>query len=252
MRYEAEGFAQRAQISEWIDEPCSYEEFRDSLCDLVRVNRLLLAYRPTLRWLGRLGVRARETLHIVDVGCGAGDMLRRIKQWARKKKIAVKLTGIDIHSHATRAARELEEDQSLSSDSGFDPAGAGSRIEWYTGEAYDYRPQAGIDVIVSSAFTHHLSDVEVVRFIRWMERTAQRGWFINDLHRTRHTYLAFRALASVMRWHRFVQHDGPISIRRSFSRLDWMRLLKEAGLPEGSAAIETAWPGRLSVGRVKR
>jgi trans-aconitate methyltransferase len=237
MRYEAESFAQRAQLSEWIDEPCSYEEFRDSLCDLTRVNRMLLAYRPTLRWLGRLALCPGERLHIVDVGCGAGDMLRQIERWARRRKLQVKLTGIDINPHATRTAREHES--------------AESQIEWHTGEAYDYRPEQEIDLIVSSAFAHHLSDAEVVRFIRWMEQTAKRGWFISDLHRTRHTYLGFRALASLMRWHRFIQHDGPISIRRSFSKQDWMRLLRQAGLAESAATIENAWPGRLSVSRVK-
>jgi 2-polyprenyl-3-methyl-5-hydroxy-6-metoxy-1,4-benzoquinol methylase len=237
MRHEAEGFAQRAELSEWMDEPSSYEEFRACLCELVQVNRMLLGYRPTLKWLGRLGAPGRETLHIVDVGCGAGDMLRRIEQWARSRQIPVKLTGIDINPHATRAARE--------------GAGAGSQIEWHTGEAYDYRPQEEIDVIVSSQFTHHLSDAEVVRFIRWMEQTAKRGWFISDLHRTLHTYLSLQALAAVMRW-RFVRHDGPISIRRSFSRLDWMRLIEQAGLAEGAVKIENEWPGRLSVARVKR
>jgi SAM-dependent methyltransferase len=238
MRYEAEAFAQRAQLSEWMDEPCSYEEFRECLCDLEQVNRMLLAYRPTLRWLGRLATRQRETMHIVDVGCGAGDMLRRIERWARRKKIAINLTGIDINPHATRAAREL--------------AGAGSRIEWHTGEAYGYRPHEEIDVIVSSSFTHHLPDAEVVRFIQWMEQTAKRGWFISDLQRKRYAYLGFRALSRVMRWHRFIQHDGPISVQRSFSPQDWMRLIKQAGLAEVAVTIEKAWPGRLAVARVKR
>ena len=238
MRSEAESFAHRAVLSEWIDEPCSYEEFRDSLRDLTRVNRMLLAYRPTLRWLGRLAAPGRETLHIVDVGCGAGDMLRRIALWAQRRKIAVKLTGIDINPHAARTAREL--------------AGAESQIEWHTGEAYDYRPQKEIDVIVSSLFTHHLSDAEIVRFLKWMEQMARLGWFVSDLHRTRRAYLGFKALASVMRWHPFVRHDGAISIRRSFSRMDWMRFTEEAGLAKGSATIASAWPGRLSVSRVKQ
>lgn len=247
MRHEAESFAQRAELTEWMDEPSSYEEFRECLRDLARVNRMLLAYRPTLKWLGRLAAPGREQLHIVDVGCGAGDMLKRIEQWARTRNVAVKLTGIDINPHATRAARELQQNHS---DVAL--AGAGSRIEWHTGEAYDYRPQEEIDVIISSQFTHHLSGAEVVRFIKWMEQTARRGWFISDLHRTRPAYLGFRALAAVMRWHRFVRHDGPISIRRGFSRLDWTRLIEQAGLDEGAATIENSWPGRLCVARVKR
>jgi len=34
------------------------------------------------------------------------------------------------------------------------------------------------DFIVSSSFTHHLGDADLVRFIRWMDRYAAHGWFI--------------------------------------------------------------------------
>ena len=80
-------FTKRAQLTEWMDEPCDYEEFRDCLCDLAKVNRMVFAYRPTLNWLEQFAGCAAETLHIVDVGCGGGDMLRRIEGWARKRKI---------------------------------------------------------------------------------------------------------------------------------------------------------------------
>ena len=66
----------------------------------------------------------------------------------------------------------------------------------------------GFDVILSSLMTHHMEEPEIVRFIAWMEATATRGWFVNDLYRGGAPYVAFKALASVARWHRFVQHDG--------------------------------------------
>lgn len=34
------------------------------------------------------------------------------------------------------------------------------------------------DFIVSSSFTHHLEDADLVRFIPWMGRYAAHGWFI--------------------------------------------------------------------------
>ena len=51
-----------------------------------------------------------------------------------------------------------------------------------------------------------------------MERHARHGWFINDLHRHPLPYHGFRLLARVMGWHRFVQHDGQVSIARAFKR----------------------------------
>jgi SAM-dependent methyltransferase len=237
MPFEAPDFAERAQLSELMDEPCSYAEFRACLNDLMQVNRTVFSYRPTLNWLEQFAGGTEGPLHIVDVGCGAGDMLRRIESWAQHRRIAVCLTGIDRNPFAAQAAREF--------------GGARSSIEWVTCEAYDYQPQAKIDLVISSLFTHHLLDAEIVGFLRWMERVTARGWFVNDLRRARTPYYSFKLLAYGMRWHRFVLHDGPVSVRRSFSPDDWRRYADEAGLDAHAVSIYTTWPGRLCVARVK-
>jgi trans-aconitate methyltransferase len=238
MPSDALDFGRRAQLTELMDEPCSYAELRDCLRDLMRVNRTVLTYRPTLEWLEQFAAAAREPLRIVDVGSGAGDMLRRIERWARARKIEVQLTGVDRNPYAARAAREFGNN--------------GSAIEWVTSDAYAYRPAEKIDLVISSLFTHHLEDSEIVQFLRWMDQVAERGWFVNDLRRGRVPYYAFALLANTMRWHRFVRHDGPVSVRRSFSALDWQRYVRAAGLDAKGVAIYTRRPGRLCVSRVKR
>lgn len=220
-----------------MDEPCSYEEFRDCLRDLEKVNRMVGAYPPTLNWPEQFAPLGGPPLHIVDVGCGGGDMLRRIEAWSRQHGIAVRLTGIDLNPYAARAAREFTPEDSA--------------IEWVTGDAFSYQPATAVDLVISSLFTHHLPDAEIVRFLRWMEQTARRGWFINDLHREKVPYYGFIALAWVMRWHRFVRHDGPVSIRRSFRRADWERYCAAAGLDAGEVRIEAVRPARLCVSRLK-
>jgi len=35
-----------------------------------------------------------------------------------------------------------------------------------------------VDIVVSSLMAHHLEDEEIVALLRWMEATAQVGWFI--------------------------------------------------------------------------
>src|SRR5271163_3658823 len=92
------------ELPELMDGDCSYEDFRDCLRSLERVNRWLLGYRPTLAWLDVLPRGVREPVHIVDVGCGGGDLLRQISRRARSRKIPVKLTGIDLNPYATRVA----------------------------------------------------------------------------------------------------------------------------------------------------
>ena len=77
------------------------------------------------------------------------------------------------------------------------------------------------------------------------------GWFVNDLHRNAFSYYGFGLLARLMRWHRFVIHDGPVSIARAFGANDWRDLLREAGLPKGAAEVTWRFPFRLCVERVK-
>jgi SAM-dependent methyltransferase len=230
-------FDSRAHLSEWMDEPCSYEDFHACLVDLEQVNRLTLAYGPTLDWLQSVVAKVSRPVHIVDVGCGGGDMLRRVARFAARKRIQVRLTGIDLNPYSARVAAEK-----TSSDAG---------IEWVTGDAFSYQPPVPVDYVISSLFTHHLGDDEIVRFIAWMERVTVCGWFINDLHRQRFPYYGFKVLARAMRWHRFVQHDGPVSIRRSFRDEDWLRYLEKAGVAESAARILEYRPARLCVSRVK-
>lgn len=231
-------FDSRLDQDELMDvETVSFEELRACLVDLTRVNQLTLAYRPTLAFFERLLPRIRalgRPLEVVDVGSGYGDMLRAIHAWARTRNVAVSLTGVDMNPWSAKAAREATPS--------LEPP-----IEWVTADAFAYHPPRGIDVVVSSLFTHHLRDHEVVRFLRWMETTSTTGWFVNDLHRHPIPYYFFRAFAKLARYHRFVQHDGPVSIARAFSPADWRRLAQEAGIEQNHVKIAWRVPFRLTV-----
>ena len=237
----ASDFAGRSQRTELMDtEPVGFEEFRACLFDLARVNRLTLAYRPTLAFFDRLLAKARglrRPIEVVDVGSGYGDMLRQIGAWALRRGVAVSRTGVDLNPWSRRAAAEATT-PSLN-------------IDWVTADAFAYEPPRGIDVVVSSLFTHHLPDPLVAKFLGWMEQNARLGWFVNDLHRHPLPYHLFRHASKLAGFHRFVQHDGPVSIARAFTAADWQRLLVEAGIDP--AAVEIRWmvPFRLTVGRLK-
>jgi SAM-dependent methyltransferase len=235
--FETPDSAVRAQLSELMDEPCSYAEFRAFLRDLMYVNWTVFSYRPILNWLGQFAGGSDQPLHIVDVGCGGGDMLRRIESWAQQGKIAVRLTDIDLNPFAAQAAREFGD--------------AKSSIEWVNCEAYGYKPQAKIDLVISSLFTHHLLDAEIIGFLRWMERVTAL-WLVCERSSPRsHSLLRFQtpgarnALAPLCaaRW------AGVGSTQ--FRARRWRRYTREAGLPAHAANIFTTWPGRLCVARVK-
>ena len=231
-------FGSRSQLTELMDEPCSREVLHGCLRDLARLNRWFMAYRPLLHWLDLLALPAgKSPVHILDVGCGYGDGLRRIEQWAKTRGVAVELTGLDLNPDAVAiAAAETPAD---------------SAIQWVGQNIFSYSPQKPVHIVVSSIFTHHLSDSEIVRFIQWMEDQSEIGWFINDLSRDAVPYQLLKMFSRITRLHPFVQHDGPVSIARAFVPQDWVKLCAAAGLADNEISIQGFFPARLCVGRRK-
>lgn len=232
-------FSTRAELTELMDGPCSREDLRACLRDIARLNRWFLAYRPVLQWLDSLELaRTGRPLHIVDVGCGYGDGLRRVEAWALQRAIPVDLTGCDVNSDAVAIAAEATPGT--------------SRIEWVAADVFNFDNRKPIDIVISSLFTHHLKEDEVVRFLRWMEARAQTGWFINDLSRASVPYWLLKVFSKAIGLHPFVQHDGPVSFRRAFVVEDWRRMCAAAGLHASDVTIEGFRPARLCVARRKQ
>jgi len=225
-----------AELTELMDEPCSRAELRVCLRDLARVNRWFLGYRPTLAWLESLDLkRVGEPVRILDVGCGYGDTLRRVEQWARARGIAVDLCGLDLNSDAIAIAAEATRPE--------------SSICWIADDVFGHVPDRQPHVVLSSLFAHHLTDTDVVRFVRWMEAQTSVGWIVNDLSRAPLPARFFGLFARFMRLHRFVQHDGPVSFARAFRADDWRGLCAAAGLRESDYRLLRYRPGRLCVSR---
>jgi hypothetical protein len=236
-------FSRRSDLTELMDsDETDFATFRACLVDLARVNTLTLAYRPTLQFFDRLAksqsLPSDRVVVVVDAGSGFGDMLRVIDRWAKRRGVKVDLTGVDRNPWSARAAIEATDRKRA--------------IRFVTANVFDYRPPPrGIDVIISSLFAHHLDEVSLVRFVSWMEATAEVGWFVNDLHRHPVPFHLFRAFSRAMRFHRFVQHDGPISIARAFDAADWRRVLESAGVAAAAAQVRRVFPFRLCVSRLK-
>ena len=222
----------RAQEEEWMDaDDLSADTYAAVVGDLARVNVVTMAARPTLAFLERIVVPG-EPLRLLDVGFGDGDMLRRIARWAARRGVEATLVGIDLNPRSELAARAHTP--------------AGMPIRYVTG---DYADLAGErwSAIVSSLVAHHMSHAQLVAFLRFMEATATRGWFVNDLHRHAVAYRGFPLLARLAGWHEMVRHDGTLSIARSYRPAEWGPILAEAGV--GQARVFRAFPFRLCVER---
>ena len=212
-------------------ETTSAEDYAQCLQDLASVNRITLTHRATLNWLAT-ATKGLSSVSILDVACGHGDLLRAIRRWADRRGLSATLEGIDLNPRSAEVAAAATTPEMA--------------ITYRTGDVFDYDPAP--QLIVTSQFTHHLTDAELVRFLRWLEVHATRGWCIADLQRHAFAYYGFPLLARVAGWHRIVRQDGRISIARSFRRADWKRLLAQAGV---EARVRWGLPFRYCVERLK-
>ena len=217
------------------DDAIGYEDFRRCLRDLELVNAFTLGYRPTLHWLKKtLGNnKYRRPISVLDIGSGGGGMLRRIWKYSQRVGLEAHLTGIDLNPWAKRSAEDVT------------PRNA--PIQYETADIFSIDQDRYADFIISSVFTHHLSDGEVVKFLRWMDHHARRGWFINDIHRHPIPFLVIHYATRIAWLDPMVRNDGPISVTRAFTAKDWRRLIAEAGIPADRVSIDWYFPFRYCV-----
>ena len=100
-------FGKRSAQTELMDDPAiGFTAFAECLHDLAIVNVLSFGYRPTLTWLKRIfkETSPEQTLSIVDVGSGGGDMLRQIAKASAEHEWKVKLTGVDLNPWSAQYA----------------------------------------------------------------------------------------------------------------------------------------------------
>ena len=212
-------------------DPAVYEQV---LHDLARVNRWTFTARPVLVFMNH-AIGGARAFRLMDVGFGDGDILRAIARWARKRGLAAELVGVDLNPKSVHAAA-LATPPDLA-------------IDYRAG---DYLDQAGpFDFIISSQVTHHMTDAQLMTFLRHMEAEARMGWLICDLHRHGFAHWGFPILARLLGVHRIVREDGRLSIARSFRPAEWRALLAEAGIPAESVRIVRRFPFRLCVERVR-
>jgi trans-aconitate 2-methyltransferase len=112
--------------------------------------------RPFFDLMGRVGAEAPGV--VVDLGCGPGTMTATLaRRWPQAE-----VRGIDSSPEMIEAARAL-------------PSGAGTRLRFALGDVRDWKPDGGVDVIVSNAVLQWVPDqLDVVA--RWAGFLPAGGW----------------------------------------------------------------------------
>ena len=191
---------------------------RSNLDILASINKWLGGNRITLQGVQKLLKNSPKNRKyvIIDMGCGNGDMLRRISKLGRRLGLNLDLIGIDANLDTISYAQEL---------SATYPDISYVQMNIFSEEfnAMDY------DIALSTLFLHHLSDVEIIDKLNLLKESARVGIIVNDLERNGLAYFLFGIISFFIN-NKIVRNDGLVSIRRGFRKQELLAFSKELKL----------------------
>ncbi|HXU86933.1 MAG TPA: methyltransferase domain-containing protein [Verrucomicrobiae bacterium] len=204
-------------VAELLDGPLDDPAALDAnLRDLARINRLTGGTRLSVRAVAALG----DVTSILDVGTGAADIPMTLLARARAAGRTLSITATDSRPEILAAARRVR--PAVGRTVGLELAVADGR-----GLPY---PDGAFDVAHASMVVHHLAPDEVVAFLHELRRVARAGIVVNDLVRGQLAWLGGWLLVRALGAGRYARHDGPLSVRRAYSRPELLELVAAAGL----------------------
>jgi trans-aconitate 2-methyltransferase len=178
-------------------DPAQYQHFGDERS------------RPFFDLLARVGAQAPDT--VVDLGCGPGTLTVALtRRWP-----GAVVRGIDNSAEMIEAAQAL-------------PDGVGQRLSFVQGDVRDWKPDGGVDVIVSNAVLQWVPDHLAV-LARWAGFLQAGGWLAFQIpgNYDQPSHVALRELASGGRWHSLLA--GVQLNRQAADPAQYLDLLTRAG-----------------------
>lgn len=201
-----------------------------SLGTLDLINKWLGGNQVTMSALKELvkNTPKDQTIRIVDLGCGSGDMLRIIVRWMRKRGRPVHIVGIDANAFTVEYARKHSK--------------AYPEIEYRCAmiPSVDFE-ELEYDILLSTLFLHHLDNQEINQLLKLSADKAKLGIIINDLHRSRWAYFLFNLLTLFVP-NPMIRQDGLTSILRGFKRPELQDFAKK--ISTAQSTIRWRWAFR--------
>lgn len=188
-------------------------ELAKTLDQLSLINNWLGGAGPSVNGVAQLIRRSTQVEYtIADIGSGAGDTLRAIAKWGRKKKLKLKLIGFDANAYCVDYAQQMAKDY---------PEIRFEQADCFAERFY----QQEFDIVHCGLFLHHFTDEQLLDMLPRFCQMAKLGMVVNDLHRSKIAYFLFQIVCTVFRSSAMVRHDGLVSIKRSFTRQDLKQIL---------------------------
>jgi 2-polyprenyl-3-methyl-5-hydroxy-6-metoxy-1,4-benzoquinol methylase len=183
------------------------EILREALDKIAKINQLLGGNQLTLQGVQELikNIDKNEQIIIVDVGCGNGDMLRKLADYGNKNHYNFNLIGIDANNFTVNYAQKLSDNY--------------SNISYKSEDIFDKQfSELKYDIVLCTLTLHHFKNNEIENLLNLFYANSKIGIIINDLHRSKIAYRLFQLLALVFNLNKMSKQDGLTSILRGFKK----------------------------------
>jgi len=212
--------ARAAGVLEIIDgPPVPFKDMACCMMDIARVNALFGGRMVTMIHVKRLlgTLPADRLITVLDVGTGAGDIPRELVRWARREGRRIRVFALDRDAATLRIAAQVVRDY--------------PEIRFVRGDALSLpiRPEA-VDLTISAMTLHHLEPGAGVQYLAEMDRAARVGFVVNDLVRSRIAHWVVWLITRFITRSAISRHDGPLSVKRSYTPREVSGLCEQAGL----------------------
>jgi hypothetical protein len=187
----------------------------DTLDALANINKWLGGNKVTLNGLKKVikNHPKNEPLTIIDLGCGGGDILRKVANYGKKEGYIFNLVGIDANKDAMVYARQLSKNY--------------PEISFIDCDIFsDEFESLQYDVVLTTLFLHHFKEEEIINILSTTKKKAKLGIVVNDLHRNPLAYYLFKLICLTIK-NKMIIEDGLTSILRGFKRKDLENFSKE-------------------------
>ncbi len=234
----------RSNEKELIDDlELDNDALRQNLEELALINKYLGGNQVTTSGLNHLisdfekdGKSTIENpkseIKIADLGCGGGDMLMVMADWAKKRGINAQFIGIDANDFMI--------------DFGTKRTANYQNISYLHQDIYsDEFKEKSFDIVTMTLFCHHFSDESLITLLQQLKKQTRIGIVINDIHRHWFAYHSIAWITKLFLKSYLVKNDAKLSVWRAFVREDLEKIIQKSGFTKCS--IRWKWAFRWEV-----
>lgn len=205
-----------------------------NLNEMELLNRKLGYNKTLIKGINKVYEKCREdfytrNIRFTDLGCGSGDSLRLIQDWALTKKINLDLHGIDGNAYVIDYARGMSSSY--------------PEIKYQLGNILNFEDIGGRhDIVTLNNLCHHFTDNSIIEILQHLHKNTSLAIIINDIHRHPLAYLGIKLLTRLLSFSYLGKNDAPLSVLRAFCKDDLCNILKAAKID--TFEVNWTWPFR--------